>query len=206
MKLIVGLGNPGREYVGTRHNVGFDIIDALAKKLGATASADDFDRIARNRFDALVVDASLSGSDGEPRKLLLMKPMTFMNLSGKSVQQAMAFYRVGAENIMVVLDDVALPAGKLRLRAAGSSGGHNGLKDIERALGSNQYPRLRVGVDLPPSRIAQRDYVLGRWTPDQKLSLDIATPRACDALTTWADKGIETAMNRFNAGEAGSTN
>jgi PTH1 family peptidyl-tRNA hydrolase len=198
MKLIVGLGNPGREYVGTRHNIGFDVIDSLAYACSATSSASDFDRVARNRFDALTLDAESKGGN---QKLLLMKPITFMNLSGKSVQQAMAFYRLEATDIMVVLDDVALPIGKLRMRAGGSSGGHNGLKDIERMIGTSQYPRLRIGVDAP-GRIPQRDYVLGKWSPDQKKALEFAVPRACDAIGAWVTDGIETAMNRFNAGDA----
>lgn len=198
MKLIVGLGNPGREYVGTRHNIGFDVIDSLAHACLATTSAGDFDRVARHRFDALTLDAKSSGGN---QKLLLMKPITFMNLSGKSVQQAMAFYRLEATDLMVVLDDVALPIGKLRMRAGGSSGGHNGLKDIERMIGTSQYPRLRIGVDAP-GRIPQRDYVLGKWTPDQKRALELAIPRACDAVGAWVNDGIEAAMNRFNADDA----
>ena len=193
MKLVVGLGNPGRQYVATRHNVGFEVIDRLATKLG-WMSAGDFDRLAKTKFEGLMYDG-LAGSE----KLALLKPMTYMNLSGQSVQSAMAFYQLGAEDVMIVLDDVALPVGKLRIRSGGSSGGHNGLKDIERALGTSQYPRLRIGVDAPPPRVPQADYVLGKFTPDQRRLIDPALGRAAGAVVTWIDKGISIAMNQFNA-------
>ncbi|MGB7157221.1 MAG: aminoacyl-tRNA hydrolase [Tepidisphaeraceae bacterium] len=194
MKLVVGLGNPERSYVGTRHNVGFEVIDQLASKLG-WAKPDDFDRVARRKFDGLAMDG-IVGSE----KLVLLKPTTYMNLSGKAVQAAMAFYQLTPQDIMVVLDDLALPVGRLRLRGSGSSGGHNGLKDIERALASGEYPRLRVGIDPAPPRVAGRDYVLGKFTPEQRVLLEPALGRACGAIVTWIDKGIETAMNQFNAG------
>jgi PTH1 family peptidyl-tRNA hydrolase len=196
MKLIVGLGNPGRDYVGTRHNVGFDAIDAIARRCGAIVSPSDFERMAKIKFDALAVDAMVpNGSE----KLMLLKPTTFMNLSGRSVQAAMAFYQLTPSDVMIVLDDVALPCGKLRMRSAGSSGGHNGLKDIERALGGSQYPRLRIGVDMPPPRVPQKDYVLGRFSGEQRKLIDPALKRAADAVFTWVDRGIETAMSLFNA-------
>ena len=193
MKLVVGLGNPERSYVGTRHNVGFEVIDQLASRLGWTKPGD-FDRMAKSKFDGLAFDGVI-GSE----KLVLLKPLTYMNLSGKSVQAAMAFYQMTPADIMVVLDDLALPVGRLRLRASGSSGGHNGLKDIERALGTNGYPRLRVGIDPAPPRVAGRDYVLGKFTPEQRVLLEPALARACGAIVTWIDKGLETAMNQFNA-------
>src|SRR5687768_9932194 len=148
MRIIAGLGNPGREYVGTRHNIGFEVIDAFAAKLGWTAQSEEFDRIARSNFDALGLDGSVSlHSTGGTEKVLLLKPMTYMNLSGRAIQQALKFYQASPRDVMVVLDDLALPAGKLRIRSSGSSGGHNGLKDIERMLGTIEYPRLRVGID-----------------------------------------------------------
>ena len=122
-----------------------------------------------------------------------------MNLSGRAVQAAMAFYQLTPADVMVVLDDLALPCGKLRLRPGGSDGGHNGLKDIQRALGSNQYPRLRVGIDAPPPRVAGRDYVLGKFSDEQRKSVDPAVKRSVDALLTWVDKGMTAAMNQFNA-------
>jgi PTH1 family peptidyl-tRNA hydrolase len=199
MKLVVGLGNPGREYVGTRHNVGFEVLDALAQRLGWTGQREQFGLLAKSKFDALLMDGIFPLSSGATEKLLLLKPMTYMNLSGRSVQAAMAFYQLTPSDIVVVLDDLALPCGKLRLRPGGSSGGHNGLKDIERALGTAQYARLRVGLDAPPPRVPGRDYVLGRPSEEQRKRLDPAIDRAANALMLWAEKGTEAAMNRFNA-------
>lgn len=198
MKLIVGLGNPGREYAGTRHNVGFDAVDRYAHRAGIVGSPAEFDRVARAKFDGLAVDGSVPGPGGAAEKVLVLKPTTYMNLSGRSVQAAMAFYQLGPADVMVVLDDVALPCGKLRLRAGGSSGGHNGLKDIARALGTEQYPRLRIGVDPPPPRVPQRDYVLGRFGEDQRAGIEQALDRAADALATWVEGGIKPAMNKYN--------
>jgi PTH1 family peptidyl-tRNA hydrolase len=130
---------------------------------------------------------------------VLLKPTTYMNLSGKAVQAAMSFYQLAPGDIMIVLDDLALPCGKLRIRPGGSDGGHNGLRDIQRVLGTNQYPRLRMGVDAPPEFVPGRDYVLGRFTPDQRKQIDPALDRAAGAIVTWIDKGITTAMNQFNA-------
>ena len=200
MRLIVGLGNPGREYAGTRHNVGFDAVDAFAQRTGLVASPADFDRVARTKFDGLAVDGNVSvAATGSTEKVLLLKPTTYMNLSGRAVQAAMAFYQLGPADVMIVLDDVALPCGKLRIRPGGSSGGHNGLKDIARALGTEQYPRLRIGVDPPPPRVPQRDWVLGRFSEDQRAGVNAALDRAANALLTWIGQGIEPAMNRYNA-------
>ena len=199
MKLIVGLGNPGREYVGTRHNIGFEVINVLSQKFGLTTGRDGFDKMARRKFDGLGLDAAVATADGGSEKVLLLKPMTYMNLSGRSVQAAMAFYQLTPADVVIVLDDVALPSGRLRIRAAGRSGGHNGLKDIERALGTDQYPRLRIGIDPPPLRIPQKDYVLGHFSEAQLQLLDPAVERACGAIFTWIEKGIESAMSLFNA-------
>jgi peptidyl-tRNA hydrolase, PTH1 family len=201
MKLIVGLGNPGREYAATRHNVGFDVIDSLAAKLGWIGKAEDYDRLAKTRFDGLSLDGVLNLSSGEREKMLLLKPMTYMNVSGRAVQAAIAFYQVAPNDIMIVLDDLALPCGKIRMRESGSSGGHNGLKDIERAISTNAYPRLRLGIDAPPPFVPGKDYVLQRFTPEQRKLIDQAIGRACGAIVTWADKGIGPAMSQFNAGE-----
>src|SRR5918999_1477769 len=202
MRLIVGLGNPGREYVATRHNIGFEVLDTFASKLGWIGSIPgEFERMAKTKFEGLVCDGTLSLSGGGSEKVLLLKPMTYMNLSGRSVQAAMAFYQLTPPDIMVVLDEMALPCGKLRMRPGGSDGGHNGLKDIQRALGTPQYPRLRVGIDPPPPRVPGRDYVLGRFSEEQRKLVDPALNRAAGALVTWIDKGIETAMSQFNAEE-----
>ena len=200
MRLIVGLGNPGREYVATRHNIGFEVLDAFASRLGWIGSGPgEFERVAKTKFEGLVYDGTVSLSGGGSEKVLLLKPMTYMNLSGRSVQAAMAFYQLTPPDIMVVLDDLALPCGKLRIRAGGSDGGHNGLRDIQRALATNQYPRMRLGVDAPPPMVAGRDYVLGRFTPDQRKLIEPALDRAAGAIVTWVDRGLNAAMNQFNA-------
>ena len=199
MKLVVGLGNPGREYVGTRHNVGFEAVDRVAEKLG-WISKGDFDRLAKNKFDGLMFDGVVGRADGrDAERLVLLKPTTYMNLSGRAVQSALAFYQLAPGDVMIVLDDLALPCGKLRIRPGGSDGSHNGLRDIQRALGTMQYPRMRIGVDPPPPMVAGRDWVLGRFTPDQRKAIDPALDRAAGAIVTWVDKGINAAMNLFNA-------
>jgi PTH1 family peptidyl-tRNA hydrolase len=199
MKLVIGLGNPGREYVGTRHNIGFEVIDRLADRLGLTFAAGEFDRVAKSKFDGLAMDGVWQTPAGSSEKVLLLKPLTYMNLSGKSVQAAMAFYQLSPPEIMVILDDLALPCGKMRLRANGSSGGHNGLKDIERALGTAEYPRLRLGIDAPPPRVPGRDYVLGKFSDEQISMIEPAIIRATNAVLACIESGIQPAMNRFNA-------
>jgi len=193
MRLVVGLGNPGKEYVGTRHNIGFAVVEEFARRNGWTT---DFHRDAKSKFDGLVVDGSI-GSE----RVLVLEPTTFMNLSGRSVQSAMAFYQLTPADVLVVLDDLALPCGKIRLRPGGSSGGHNGLKDIEQSLATSDYPRLRIGIDPAPPPIAGRDYVLGKFSPEQRKLLDGAIDRACGAIVMWIEKGMTPAMNQFNAGE-----
>lgn len=193
MKLIVGLGNPGSEYVGTRHNIGWEVLDELAVALNWLAVAKEFERRGRHQFEGISLDG-LHGSE----KLMLLKPLTYMNASGRSVQAAMAFFQLTPADVMVVLDDLALPAGRIRLRSGGSSGGHNGLRDIERALSTTNYPRLRLGIDSP-THGSGRDYVLGRFDPAQRPKMDAAVKRAATAILTWVDRGIEAAMNQFNA-------
>ena len=199
MKIVVGLGNPGVEYVNTRHNVGFEVVEQFAARLGWIGSAKDFDRLGKSKFEAVTIDGVMTNITGGSEKILVMKPMTFMNLSGRSVLAATQFFQASPADVMVVLDDIALPTGKLRIRSGGSSGGHNGLKDIERALGTDQYPRLRIGIDAPPPRVPQKDYVLGRWSAEQKQKIEEATARACGAIATWIDNGLNAAMNVFNA-------
>lgn len=201
MRLIVGLGNPGSEYVGTRHNVGWELLDALAMRMGWIGAAGDFQRLAKRRFDGIAMDGNLTLPSGQVEKVLLLKPMTSMNLSGRAVQAAMSFYRIATPDILIVLDDLALPCGRIRLRCSGSSGGHNGLKDIERALGSRDYPRLRIGIDPPPGRVPQKDYVLGRFSESQRAGLGVALDRGVEATLLWIEKGMEAAMNQFNAAE-----
>jgi PTH1 family peptidyl-tRNA hydrolase len=201
MKLIVGLGTPGKQYVGTRHNVGFDAIDAFAKKIGWIRSAGEFERVSRKAFEGLAMDGNLS-IGGAEEKVMLLKPQTFMNLSGRSVASAAGFFRIKPEELMVVLDDLALDCGRLRIRSSGSSGGHNGLKDIERAMGTSQYPRMRIGIGSPPAFIPSKDYVLQRFTDEQRKQVEASLERAAGALSQWMESGIGPAMNRFNASES----
>ena len=187
MKIVVGLGNPGIEYQRTRHNVGFDCIDRLARRVCDGAQT------AKARFQALAIEGESGGE-----KVLLLKPMTFMNLAGNSVAEAMRFYKLDASrDLLVMVDDIALPCGSIRLRTEGSSGGHNGLSDIEAKLGLNTYARCRIGIDAP-GRIPQRDYVLGRFREDQQPLIDEAIRFAAEAAECWITRGISEAMNRFN--------
>lgn len=199
MKLIIGLGNPGTAYTGTRHNVGFDALDELATKLGWIDKLAKFNALAREKFFGLTLDGTVGRSGGGDEKVLLLKPLTYMNLSGKAVSAAMGFYQLAITDIMVVLDDLALPVGKIRIRAGGSSGGHNGLKDIERVLGSDQYPRLRIGIDPTPPRMAGKDYVLQKFSTEQQERLWPAMNRATAALVLWIEKGVGPAMSQYNA-------
>jgi peptidyl-tRNA hydrolase, PTH1 family len=191
MKLIVGLGNPGKEYSRTRHNIGFRVLDTLAAKLGTA--------FERQKFKAEYADGDLNGE-----KLLLIKPQTFMNLSGEAVLNFSGFYKSAITDLLVVLDEVALPVGSLRLRRGGSDGGHNGLKNITLRLGSKEYARLRVGVggresgaQHPPADLA--GHVLGRFSAGEETLLDQAVPKAVEICGVWAIDGVEKAMNRFNA-------
>lgn len=187
MKLIVGLGNPGPEYERTRHNAGFMVVDRLATRHGLSG--------ARTKFHAGALEGLIAGD-----KCVLLQPMTYMNRSGLSVGEAVAFYKLDRADVLIVVDDVALDVGRLRLRAGGSAGGHNGLADIERALGSSDYPRLRIGVG-PQGRGSRHDYVLGRFSPDQLLRLDPLLDVACDCIESWVREGIDKTMSRYNAGE-----
>lgn len=201
-RLVVGLGNPGREYSGTRHNIGFEVIDRLAEKLGWSTAAE-FDRVARGKFDGLMLEGPLAAGQGQI-KLVLLKPTTFMNLSGQAVQKAARFYKLSSSELLVVLDDLALPVGKLRLRKSGSDGGHNGLRDIERALSTRHYARLRIGVDPPPEGIEGKQYVLGRFTTEQRRAIEDTLPNAVECCLNWASEGAEAAMNRFNSAGTGA--
>jgi PTH1 family peptidyl-tRNA hydrolase len=186
MKLIVGLGNPGPEYDHTRHNVGFVVLDRLARRFAPGA-------IARSKFQGAAIETAI----GE-QKVLLLKPLMYMNRSGQSVAEAVGFYKLNpSTDLLVLVDDTALPCGVIRLRGEGSAGGHNGLEDIEQKLGSNEYPRLRIGVDAR-GQIPQREYVLGRFRPDQLELIEPALNEAVDAAVCWVSDGMATAMNRFN--------
>ena len=204
MKLVVGLGNPGSAYVGTRHNVGFEVVDALAERLGWVSSPGAFDRLAKAKFDGLAMDGTVTTVAGGDERLLLLKPMTFMNLSGQAVMAAMAFHKLSPADLVVVLDDLALPCGTIRLRAGGSSGGHNGLKDIQRVLATDQYPRLRLGIDPTPPQAAGQGLRARQVHPRATRPAGIpALGRAAGAIVTWVDKGIGPAMSQFNGENLG---
>jgi len=184
--LIVGLGNPGREYAAHRHNVGFQVVDALARSHElAFSGRKGLARVAQGDID------------GQP--VILAKPQTFMNLSGKSVGRLSRSLGVPPERILVIYDDLDLPLGRLRLRAEGSSGGHKGIRSIIDVLGTQAFPRLRVGIDRPPGRMDPVDYVLQPFDRDQKLFLAEAVARAAAAVECWLAEGIIAAMDRFNA-------
>lgn len=186
MKLIVGLGNPGPEYEDTRHNVGFVVLDHLARRYAPGG-------VTRGKFHAAVLDADINGE-----RTLLIKPTTYMNRAGLSVSEAVNFYKTDpAGDLLVLVDDVALPCGSIRLRPSGGAGGHNGLADIEQKLATQEYGRLRIGID-GPGNIPQRDYVLGRFRPDQLELMEPALDEATDAAACWATRGMTEAMNRFN--------
>jgi len=191
MKLIVGLGNPGDKYKNTRHNVGFEVAAALAKKF-ATATP-------RARFQGEIVEATIVG-----KKALLLTPLTYMNLSGQSVLATRDFYKIENQDLLIVCDDFNLPLAKLRLRPKGSSGGQKGLEDILRRLGTEELPRLRIGVGIPPPGRDAAAYVLSRFTKDEQPEIATAIDRAAEAAVAWIELGIETAMNRYNvSGEVG---
>lgn len=186
MKLVVGLGNPGPEYRRTRHNVGFDVIEELSRRHASTSP--------QRRFDGEVVEFFFGAE-----KILLLAPLTYMNLSGRSVGGAVEFFKLPTENVLIVCDDLNLEPGRLRLRAEGSAGGQNGLKDIFRRLGTEAVPRLRVGIGRPPGRMSATDYVLGKFTEREREVFDDAVSRAADGIELWARDGITAAMNVVNA-------
>jgi PTH1 family peptidyl-tRNA hydrolase len=187
VKLIVGLGNPGAQYDKTRHNAGFMVVDRLA---GRHASGG----FPRARFHAVTLDATIAG-----QQCLLLKPTTYMNLSGRCVSEAIRFYKLTpAEDLLVLVDDVALPVGALRVRASGSAGGHNGLADIDRMLAGEPYPRIRVGVGAVPQFMAMADWVLSRFTKEETDALEAALRDAVLAVECVVQHGISTAMNQFN--------
>jgi len=187
MKLIVGLGNPGPRYRGTAHNVGFDVVDEVARRREV-------------KFEAAPAEALMARvRDGEGGGALLVKPLTFMNVSGEAVGALQRYFRIELENILVVVDDVALPAGRLRARAKGSAGGHNGLKSIIACLGTDGFARLRVGVGRGDPRRDLSDHVLSRVTGEARTVLDEATTVAADAVELFMRGSILELMRRYNA-------
>jgi PTH1 family peptidyl-tRNA hydrolase len=184
MKAVVGLGNPGSRYRGTRHNVGYAVIDFLAQGPGVGRF--------QGRFQAQIAE-TVEGL----HKVLLVKPETFMNLSGQCVRHLVDFYQLPLEDLLVVCDDINLPLGKLRARARGTHGGHNGLRDIQNHLGTAGYARLRIGVGAP--REDAIDHVLGRFAPSERPLMEESIATATQAVLTWIHEGIDACMNRFNA-------
>ncbi len=184
MKIVVGLGNPGPKYAGTRHNVGFDVVDYLARSPGYGT--------ARERFEAMVAE----GKEGD-ETVLLLKPLTFMNLSGRSVRAVVDFYKLPVEQVLIVCDDFNLPLGKLRIRTKGSHGGQNGLRNIQEQLGTDAYSRLRLGVGQPTPGDAI-DHVLSRFKSGEKAAIEETIATAAQAVLHWVKNGTEAAMNKFN--------
>ena len=184
--LLVCLGNPGREYEETRHNIGFLTADALERREGV--------KINKLRYRALTGEFRAGG-----QRVLVLKPQTYMNLSGESVKLAGGFYKIPPDHVLVVSDDVALPLGKLRIRAGGSAGGHNGLKNIIAHLGTDQFPRIRVGVGAPEHPDHEMiDWVIGKFSPAEKKVVDEAVSRALDAALCVIERGVNEAQNRYN--------
>ncbi|HUU10544.1 MAG TPA: aminoacyl-tRNA hydrolase [Phycisphaerae bacterium] len=185
MKLILGLGNPGKRYADTRHNVGWRVAELLVRRAGATAW--------KEKFEAAVAEIRPHG-----RRVVLARPLTFMNESGRAVRPLMDFWKLQADDLLVVLDDMALETGRVRLRAEGSDGGHNGLASIIAHLGHEAFARLRVGIGPAPAVEAHADFVLSPFTAQEQPAIEEAIAQAADAAECWIAEGTEAAMNRFN--------
>lgn len=184
--IVVGLGNPGKQYESTRHNMGFLAADGLADREGF--------RFSKLRFKAWTAQWEHRGS-----KILVMKPQTYMNLSGEAVGEAARFYKVPPQRVLVISDDIALPAGKLRIRPSGSAGGHNGLKSIIRHLGSDQFPRIKVGVGIPQQEgFDTVDWVIGKPRGEDEKAIVAALDKAVEAIPYLIERGVSEAMNKFN--------
>jgi PTH1 family peptidyl-tRNA hydrolase len=185
MKLVAGLGNPGRQYSGTRHNVGFDVIDLLTRR-------------HRVSLEAAPVDAMMGKWRRDDDLVLLVKPLTFMNRSGEAVGGLMRYFKIEAGDVLIVTDDVNLPLGRLRARGAGSEGGHNGLRSIAQHLGTHEYPRLRIGVGRGDTRRDLADHVLATFAPEEQPDVEHAVTRAAEAVESWVIDGLAKTMNVFN--------
>ena len=185
MLIIAGLGNPGKEYENTRHNAGFMVMDALAEKIGAD--------ISEKKHKALCGKGVIGGE-----KVILMKPQTYMNSSGESIRAAADYYKVDPEDILVVYDDISLALGQLRIRAKGSAGGHNGIKDIIRRLGTEKFIRIRVGVGAKPKDWDLADFVLGHFSDSDRKLVDEGIRDAAEAVELILSEGVDVAMNKYN--------
>ena len=187
--MVVGLGNPGRKYERTRHNIGFEVLNQLADCQGVTTS--------KNQFEAIVKEFSFADD-----KVLLVAPQTYMNLSGRSVAALVKFFKLPTTNLMVVCDDMNLPVGRLRMRGAGSAGGQKGLQDIIQKLNTQDVPRLRIGVGRPPDGFSAPDYVLSRFQSNETELFSQAVQTAINGIECWVRDGLEIAMNQVNAPES----
>ena len=185
MKLIIGLGNPGSKYQGTRHNVGFEVVDELARRRALM-------------FETSPGDAVMARERGPGAQVILAKPLTFMNLSGQAVGGLMRYYRIDLDDVLVVTDDVNLPLGRLRIRRRGSDGGHNGLRSVIDSVGTEEVARLRVGVDRGDRRRDLADHVLATFNQSEFETMRLAINNASDAVEVFASEGINATMNRFN--------
>lgn len=185
MKIMVGLGNPGRQYEHTRHNVGFDVIEELSR-----------------RFNIPLDQSKLKGLYGigfyKGEKVLLLKPLTYMNLSGESIRAVMDYYDIGLEDLLVIYDDLDLPVGKIRLRQKGSAGGHNGIKSTVAHLGTQAFNRIRIGIDRPQSGMSVPDYVLGKFHKEEQLQIQDVVQKSADACEAWLERPFLQVMNDFN--------
>ena len=185
MYIIVGLGNPGKKYEHTRHNAGFEVIDILADRMGIN--------VEESKHKGLLGRGMLEG-----QKVVLVKPQTFMNLSGECVREAADFYKAAEDEIIVIYDDISLDPGQLRIRAKGSAGGHNGIKNIIAQLGTQVFPRVKVGVGEKPRMMDLADYVLSRFSKEDQGKMDDAFKEAADAVAMMVSQGVEPAMNKYN--------
>jgi peptidyl-tRNA hydrolase, PTH1 family len=183
MFLIVGLGNPGGNYINTRHNVGFDVVDLLAEKYNISVN--------RIKFKGIYGDGNILSN-----KVILLKPQTYMNLSGESIREVINFYKIPNENIIVIYDDISLDTGKLRIRAVGSAGGHNGIKSIIAHLSSDSFPRIKVGVGQPKGELVS--HVLGKFDKEDRLKVEKVFEAAAGAVEVILKDGIAEAMNKYN--------
>lgn len=191
MYIVIGLGNPGREYARTRHNVGFDVIDVLSEKLGIT--------LGKIQMHGLIGEGHVGGE-----RLVLVKPQTFMNLSGQCVSEVVSWYKPEMDRVLVVYDDIDLPLGRLRLRASGSAGTHNGMRSVIGLLGRQDFPRLRVGVGKRPEGWELADWVLSHYQTEEERKIQFeAFLRAADTVTDWMKNGMESAMRTANAPKEG---
>ncbi len=189
MYIIAGLGNPTREYEKTRHNVGFEVIDVLADMLGTT--------VEEKKFKGCYGRGIIGGE-----KVLLLKPQTFMNLSGESIRAASDFYKVDPEHIIIIYDDISLYVGQLRIRKKGSAGGHNGIKNLIAHLGTQEFPRIKVGVGDKPKKMDLADYVLSRFSKEDRAAMEDAFKEAAKAVEVMITEGMDIAMNQFNGHKA----